>query len=201
MATEAVYNYMKTENKPHNLNDILANLDNKYGKTVIQKAVDELVTNRKLFEKIYGKQKIYCVVQDSTCDTDESLRIDKEAQSRAKENKYQEILREMKEQEALLSSLKSSLTLEDAQKEKVTLQQNIKELTHKLDDLIENSSTVDLHDHSASKRKAQETLDEYTRAYLKRKKIVTEIIECILDNYPGSKDKLYDEIGIDSTTQ
>lgn len=135
------------------------------------------------------------------CDTDESLRIDKEAQSRAKENKYQEILREMKEQEALLSSLKSSLTLEDAQKEKVTLQQNIKELTHKLDDLMENSSTVDLHDHSASKRKAQETLDEYTRAYLKRKKIVTEIIECILDNYPGSKDKLYDEIGIDSTTQ
>lgn len=52
MATEAVYNYMKTENKPHNLNDILANLDNKYGKTVIQKAVDELVTNRKLFEKV-----------------------------------------------------------------------------------------------------------------------------------------------------
>lgn len=52
MATEAVYNYMKTENKPHNLNDILTNLDNKYSKTVIQKAVDELVTDKKLFEKV-----------------------------------------------------------------------------------------------------------------------------------------------------
>lgn len=200
MATDAVYNYMKIENKPHNLNDILASLDNKYSKTVIQKAVDELVASKKLFEKIYGKQKIYCVVQDSTCNTDESLRIEKEAQCRAKENKYQEILKEMKELENILSSLKSSLTLEDAQKEKVTLQQNIKELTCKLDELMENSNTVDLHDHSVSKRKAQDTLDEYTRAYLKRKKIVTEILDCILDNYPGSKDKLYDEIGIDSTT-
>lgn len=52
MAVEAVYNYMKTENKPHNLNDILANLDNKYSKTVVQKAVDELVVDKKLFEKV-----------------------------------------------------------------------------------------------------------------------------------------------------
>lgn len=200
MAIQAVYNYMKMENKPHSLTDILTNLDNKYSKTVVQKAVDELVTDQKLFEKVYGKYKVYCIVQDSTYDTDESLRIDKEAQCCAKENKYQEILKEMKEQEALLFSLKSSLTLEDAQKEKVTLQQNIKELTHKLDELIENSSTVDLHDHTTAKRKAQETLDECSRAYLKRKRIVTEIIDCILDNYPGSKDKLYDEIGIDPTT-
>ncbi|XP_072752211.1 homologous-pairing protein 2 homolog [Anoplolepis gracilipes] len=200
MAIQAVYNYMKMENKPHSLTDILTNLDNKYSKTVVQKAVDELVTDQKLFEKVYGKYKVYCIVQDSTYDTDESLRIDKEAQCCAKENKYQEILKEMKEQEALLFSLKSSLTLEDAQKEKVTLQQNIKELTHKLDELIENSSTVDLHDHTTAKRKAQETLDECSRAYLKRKRIVTEIIDCILDNYPGNKDKLYDEIGIDPTT-
>lgn len=52
MATDAVYNYMKIENKPHNLNDILASLDNKYSKTVIQKAVDELVASKKLFEKV-----------------------------------------------------------------------------------------------------------------------------------------------------
>jgi len=52
MAVEAVYNYMKTENKPHNLNDILANLNNKYSKTVVQKAVDELVVDKKLFEKV-----------------------------------------------------------------------------------------------------------------------------------------------------
>lgn len=127
------------------------------------------------------------------------MRIDKELQNHASEveNKYQKVMKEMKEQEALLASLKSSLTLEDAQKEKIVLQQNIKQLTHKLDDLMENSSTEDLQE---SKRKAQENLDEYSREYLKRKKICVEIIDCILESYPGNKDELYEEVGIDSTT-
>lgn len=128
------------------------------------------------------------------------MRIDKELQSHASEveTKYQEVVKEMKEQEALLASLKSSLTLEDAQKEKHTLQQSIKQLTVKLDNLMETSATEDLQE---SKRKAQESLDEYSREYLKRKRICVEIIDCILESsYPGSKDELYDEVGIDSTT-
>ena len=52
MATEAVHDYMKTENKPHNLNDILAYLEAKYSKSTVQKAIDELVTDKKLFEKV-----------------------------------------------------------------------------------------------------------------------------------------------------
>jgi len=127
------------------------------------------------------------------------MRIDKELQSHASEieNKYQEVVREMKEQETLLASLKSSLTLEEAQKEKITLQQSVKELTRKLDELMETSGNEDLQE---SKRKAQENLDEYSREYLKRKKICVEIIDCILESYPGTKDELYEDIGIDSTT-
>lgn len=107
-------------------------------------------------------------------------------------------MKETKEQEALLASLKSSLTLEEAQEEKIALQQRVKQLTHKLDKLIEGSnSTEDLQE---SKRKAQENLDEYSREYLKRKKMCFEIIDCILDGYPGSKEELYEEVGIDSTT-
>jgi len=127
------------------------------------------------------------------------MRIDKELQSHATEveNKYQEVVKEMKEQEALLASLKSSLTLEDAQKEKITLQQNVKQLTRKLDELMESSGTENLRE---SKRKAQENLDEYSREYLKRKKICVDIIDCILESYPVNKDELYEEVGIDSTT-
>lgn len=127
------------------------------------------------------------------------MRIDKELQTHANEveNKYQEVMKEMKEQEALLASLKSSLTLEDAQKEKIALQQNVKQLTRKLDHLMEESGSEDLQE---SKRKAQDNLDEYSREYMKRKKICVEIIDCILENYPSDKDELYEEIGIDSTT-
>jgi len=127
------------------------------------------------------------------------MRIDKELQSHANEveSKYQEVVKEMKEQEALLASLKSSLTLEDAQKEKIALQQNVKQLTRKLDELMESSGTENLRE---SKRKAQENLDEYSREYLKRKKICVDIIDCILESYPVNKDELYEEVGIDSTT-
>ncbi|KAG5346298.1 HOP2 protein, partial [Acromyrmex charruanus] len=199
MATTAVYNYMKMQNRPYSVNDVVANLLNEHSKTAVQKAMDELVTKGKLFEKVYGKQKIYCVVQDSQYDTDELMRIDKELQSHANEieTKYQEVMKEVKEQETLLASLKSSLTLEDVQKEKIALQENVKQLTHKLDKLMEKSGSEDLQE---SKRKAQENLDEYSREYLKRKKICVEILDCILESYPGNKDELYEEIGIDSTT-
>lgn len=128
------------------------------------------------------------------------MRIDKELQGHANEveNQYQDVVKEMKEQEALLASLKSSLTLEDVQKEKIALQQSVKQLTHKLDELMETSGNAE--DLQQSKRKAQEEMDEYSREYFKRKKICIEIIDCILENYPGNKDELYEEIGVDSTT-
>lgn len=128
------------------------------------------------------------------------MRIDKELQGHANEieNQYQDVVKEMKEQEALLASLKSSLTLEDVQKEKIALQQSVKQLTHKLDELMETSGSAE--DLQQSKRKAQEEMDEYSREYFARKKICIEIIDCILENYPGNKDELYEEIGVDSTT-
>lgn len=106
-------------------------------------------------------------------------------------------MKEIKEQEALLSSLKSSLSLEDAKKERDILKENISQLSHKLDALMETSSSEDLQE---SKRKAENELNEYSREYAKRKRICTEIIECILENYPGSREDLYEEVGIDPTT-
>ncbi|EFN75613.1 homologous-pairing protein 2 homolog [Harpegnathos saltator] len=199
MAAHTIYDYMKIQNRPFSVNDVVTNLHNEYSKTEVQKAMDELVANKKLFEKVYGKQKIYCAVQDLTYDADELMTIDKELQSHAKEieSKYQEVTKEIKNKEVLLSSLKASLILEDAQKKKITLQQSIKQLTYKLDTLMETTSSVDLHE---SKRKAQKELDENSREYLKRKRICTDIIDCILENYPGSKNDLSEEIGLNLTT-
>lgn len=52
MATAAVYNYMKMQNRPYSVNDVVTNLHNEYNKIVIQKAMDELVKDGKLFEKV-----------------------------------------------------------------------------------------------------------------------------------------------------
>lgn len=127
------------------------------------------------------------------------MRIDKELQAHVDEvnSKYQQVVKAVKDREVLLSTLKSSLTLEDAEKEKITLQQSIKQLTQKLDSLMLTAGSEDLNE---SKRKVQKELDENLREYVKRKRMCTDIIDCILENYPASKDELYEEVGINPTT-
>lgn len=146
--------------------------------------------------QVYGKQKIYCPVQDTSHDMDELMRMNRELQSHANEveSKYQELQEEIKVQEALLLSIKSSITIEEAKKQKVKLKERIEVLTNKLDGLMEASGTEDL---TETKRKAEEALNEYSREYSKRKRLCTDILDCILDNYPSSKTELYEEIGID----
>ncbi|XP_033199104.1 homologous-pairing protein 2 homolog [Bombus vosnesenskii] len=194
--TDTVYKYMKTQNRPYSINDLVSNLHNEYGKTAVQKAIDKLVAEGKIFEKVYGKQKIYCPVQDTSHDMDELMRMNRELQSHANEveGKYQELQEEIKVQEALLLSIKSSITIEEAKKQKVKLKERIEVLTNKLDGLMEASGTEDL---TETKRKAEEALNEYSREYSKRKRLCTDILDCILDNYPSSKTELYEEIGID----
>ncbi|KAF7378655.1 hypothetical protein HZH68_017076 [Vespula germanica] len=196
MAMDTVYKHLKIQNRPYSVNDIVLNLHNEFGKSAVQKAIDHLLAEGKIFEKVYGKQKVYCVVQDSTQDIEELMRIDKELQAHANEveTKYQDLEKEIKNQETLLKSLKSSITLEEARQEKVSLEESIKVLTNKLDKLIESTGSTDL---TETKRKTQSSLDEYSREYTKRKRLCTEIIDCILENYPGTKSELYDEIGID----
>ncbi|KAL2734611.1 homologous-pairing protein 2 [Vespula maculifrons] len=196
MAMDTVYKHLKIQNRPYSVNDIVLNLHNEFGKSAVQKAIDHLLAEGKIFEKVYGKQKVYCVVQDSTQDIEELMRIDKELQAHANEveTKYQDLEKEIKIQETLLKSLKSSITLEEARQEKVSLEESIKVLTNKLDKLIESTGSTDL---TETKRKTQSSLDEYSREYTKRKRLCTEIIDCILENYPGTKSELYDEIGID----
>ncbi|KAK2581899.1 hypothetical protein KPH14_002356 [Odynerus spinipes] len=163
MAMETVYKHLKVQNRPYSVNDIVLNLHNEFGKSAVQKAIDHLVAEGKIFEKAYGKQKVYCVVQDTKHDIEELMRIDKELQAHANEveTKYQDLEREIKNQE---------------------------------DDLMELTGSTDL---TETKRKTQSSLDEYSREYAKRKRLCTEIIDCILENYPGSKNELYDEVGID----
>lgn len=43
---------MKTQNRPYSANDVVTNLHNEYNKTAVQKALDQLVTDGKLFEKV-----------------------------------------------------------------------------------------------------------------------------------------------------
>lgn len=52
MAKSAIYKYMKMQNRPYSVNDIVMNLHNEYNKSAVQKAIDQLVTDGQLFAKV-----------------------------------------------------------------------------------------------------------------------------------------------------
>lgn len=135
-------------------------------------------------------------MQDLNQDVEELMRIDKEMQAHANEveSKYQELEKEIKIHEALLISVKSSITIEEAKKQKAFLEENIKVFSNKLDTLMESSGTEDIGE---LKRKTEKAMNDYSREYTKRKRLCTDIIDCILENYPGSKTELHEEIGIE----
>lgn len=148
------------------------------------------------FFKTYGKQKIYCAVQDPTQDTDELLRINRELQCHANEVelKRAEVEKSIRDYESKLTAFRGSLSLEEALNLRDRLKKQVNELTEKLDALMESTGPEDL---GIEKRKAEDNMKIYCREYSKRKRLCTEIIDCILEGYPGSKKELHEAIGIE----
>ncbi|XP_034943941.1 homologous-pairing protein 2 homolog [Chelonus insularis] len=196
MATDVVYQFLKTRHRPYNVNDIVANLPKETDKKTIQQALDKLVKQEKVFQKLYGKQKIYCILPDTKKDARELIRIDRELQTHATEleSKLATIEKEVKAKQATLVALQSAPSLEEAQKDHQERKTRIQQLEKRLDSLMQSNGSQDL---SEKKKQVQKSLDLYSREYSKRKRLCTEALDSILEGYPGTKKSLYDAIGIE----
>ncbi|KAF7458324.1 putative Tat binding protein 1(TBP-1)-interacting protein [Cryptosporidium felis] len=60
---EAIYNYMKEQNRPYSIQNVVDNLHNAYSKKQVTDEMDRLTTEGKFLCKEYGKQKVYLVDQ------------------------------------------------------------------------------------------------------------------------------------------
>ncbi|XP_057322914.1 homologous-pairing protein 2 homolog [Microplitis mediator] len=196
MTTEAVHKFLESRHRPFNVNDIASNLPEGTKKPAIQQSLDKLVKAGKVLEKTYGKIKIYCIAPDSTKEPHELIRVDRELKAHANEleTKFQSLDREIKSREATLATLKATPSLEEAQKEYALIQSRVEQLDRKLNDLMAANNSQDLGE---KKKKVQKSYDLYSREYHKRKRLCTDVIDSILEGYPGTKKALYDEIGID----
>lgn len=68
VAVSGVLAYLRQQNRPYSVNDIVGNLHNAFGKTAAQKALDHLVEKDEITVKAYGKQTVYVIKQvDCTC--------------------------------------------------------------------------------------------------------------------------------------
>lgn len=185
---------MQFQNRPRSANDVVEKLK-ELGKTAVQKALDELVAKGKVFEKVYGKQKVYCVVQD---DVDpEKLRGEMEEIERSiaeLSGTLQSGEKKLKNCEIELKNLASSLSTEQAGTEKGKLEMEVERLRCKLDVLQQNATPVS----PGRKRSIEKDHERFMKEYRKRKRICTDIIDSIMEGYPKKKKDLIEELGIET---
>jgi len=191
-----VYEFMAKANRPFSSNDVFSNLQrNGMGKSAVEKALDQLVKENKIFMKMNGKQKIYCVVQpDSTVeDQNEIQSIDEEL---VKTNEaLREVERKYKESEIEVKTLQGTYSTEEAKRKVAEMEKIVSELKSQLDQMSKTSGdVVSLKDKEQVKKK----YETVTKEYRKRKRMCTDILDSILENCPKPKKALFEEIGIET---
>ena len=135
---KAVLEYLTGANRPYSTNDVFLNLHKEHGKPAVQRVIDLMVTENKLKIKMNGKQSCYFVNQDSftACSEEELAMLDtkcKEAEDLSKTCGDS-----VRQKEAKLRSLTSSLTDSQAKEELSRLEEENRQLVDRLSKLENN---------------------------------------------------------------
>ncbi|CAG7824617.1 unnamed protein product [Allacma fusca] len=194
MAEKSVLDYLTKQNRPYSLNDIVNNLLNAFGKAVVQKAIDKLVQDGKIQEKVYGKQKVYLVDQSLFKEESpvELQAMDVKIEELEKSVKVSEV--GFKEAQAQLKELSSSLTMEEALDQVSGLTKETSDLEAKYKKLSEMTVVVDPKERDTIRKKRE----LYFKEWRGRKRRCMDMLEAILENYPKSKSCLFEEIGVET---
>uniref|UniRef100_A0A8D8QNW1 Homologous-pairing protein 2 homolog n=1 Tax=Cacopsylla melanoneura TaxID=428564 RepID=A0A8D8QNW1_9HEMI len=198
--TEAIFKYLKQTNRPYSVNDIIQNLHKKYNKTVVQNALDELVKADHVMSKTYGKQVIYCIKQSGkNAEKKDASVVKEELKTKERElTEKQALLKKLQDEnkqiKAKVKNLTQNLTTEEALVMKTKLVQEVTEKKTKLENLSNNVEVVS----EVDKKKLQETKEKLVKEYRKRKRMCTEMLDAVLENYPKSKKILLEETGVET---
>lgn len=194
---------MQDGNRPYALNDVHDKFGKDHGKTALQKVLDTLVSQGKLFEKIYGKQKIYCAVQK----TDKSDPEKSHQELRDLNAEFMKLEQSVKEKTAQLNRLEQELkkggltkSASELKAENLALKTELNEIDEKAKRADQKARSIKLAPKfNPSEQKAiEKDYEKCLAAYKKRKAMCREMIDTIMEAYPGSKKKLLDDLGIEA---
>lgn len=186
-----VFEFLEKSNRPYSQNDIQANLKD-FGKAGIVKALAVLVKEGRIIEKVYGKQKIYFVNQSLfQCEDDSSLqRLCAFVQASADDISVQTKL--LKEIDDKLKKIQNVPTQQELEKQ-IEETKNEIEL---LKSMINANNHAPVPQEEFSKVKAEHL--KLTREIKKRKDVVRDVIDCILDSgYNGNRNTLIDDLDLE----
>lgn len=191
---DAVFEYMKAQNRPYSAMDVFSNLHKAHGKTAVVKAMENLAVAGKLLEKIYGKSKIYVVSQSVFVEVDEVEieKMDKEIKDLSE--KYEHSLNNLKKVKSELKTLTSSLTTSDAKTQVAATRSEAEDLKKRVQ--LAKSAMNDMPVEDM--KKISDNHKVFIGHWKKRKRMTSDLINAVLEGYPKSKKVFLDEVGIET---
>lgn len=190
--TKAVKKYLKKTNRPYSLNDIFNNLQSKYPKVSVGKALEALVTDNIICERLNGKQKIYFFNQENIQVDNEKLKeMDNlVGQLNTKVNKLRD---SVSTKETKKKSLKEHIPMKDIENKLAEIQKGIKESKVKITSIRERCKNSNPEDQI----KVKKTHKTLSTEWKKRKRIASEAIDSILESSSKPKKAFLEEVGLE----
>jgi len=190
----AVLRYLSDQNRPYSVNDLLLNMKKEVGKAGIQKALDKLVQEEKVREKVYGKQKIYFVNQKDLGESSPQELKTMDSSIEQMEKASQEAEHTIKVRAMQLRDILSKLVTADAS-QKLELEESILlNLTAKQLNLASKVVWID--------EKERQRVREGRANALKKcrvcKRFAKDMIDTILENWPKDKKTLLEDMKVET---
>lgn len=189
-----VKEFLHTANRPYSCNDIANNFQNKHNKATITKALDELVAEKEVIEKLNGKQKIYFITQENFQFNEETLKqLNLEIEE--KDNILDDLKKKLLDKQNRLKALNEQMSIQDYENKLKSLSERVlkfKEQVEEFDKSINKTMETSLEYRQEVKEK-QNKLNTELR---KRKRLTNEMIDLIMESYPKNKKAFIEEVGI-----
>ncbi|XP_072417245.1 homologous-pairing protein 2 homolog isoform X1 [Chiloscyllium punctatum] len=200
-AASVILKYLNDQNRPYSAQDVFGNLQREYGfgKTVglfgaAVKALEQLTQDGKIKEKVYGKQKIYFADQSQFAAVGETDLKTLDSEISELSEKFQNVQQCCRQMEAELKELNSSMTTEEVSLEITALNQECASHQERLEKIKSATNHVAPED----KEKVYNERKFYVKEWKRRKRMVCDLTDAVLEGYPKSRKQFYEEIGIET---
>ncbi|XP_060807108.1 homologous-pairing protein 2 homolog isoform X2 [Amyelois transitella] len=168
MANEAVLKYLTDTNRPYSCADVTVNLRGAFTKSAIQKALDYLSENGKIKCKLYGKQKVYAIVQTDVVVEGDNDIDDYDNLVKTLTQSIADKSNSLKTAEANLKQLTAAPTTDSAKVQIQDIKNKLQKLQNKLDTLRSSSEIVSTEE----KKIILSEHDKFLREYSQKKVLI-----------------------------
>jgi chromosome segregation ATPase len=144
---------------------------------------------------MYGKSKVYWADQGQYGEIDADEMRAYEARGGAAQEELAALKQRRKELESQISALSSALTPEQLEEELKTYRKAVPPLREKLEKLASGGMTLVTPEQRA---RAKAFLDRVRKAWVNRKRMVTDTVDSMAEGLETKPKKIYDAIGVDT---